>query len=264
MPRNQAPHRRPPTGKADLHVHTSASDGVSGVREVLQAAQTAGIDVVAITDHNTIESAQEAQSLAPRFGVHVVIGEEISTKEGHLLALFLSERVPPNLRLHETIRVVQSQGGISIIAHPYDRISFGVLNPWRRRLDEASLLPMPFDGIEVFNACLVGQSQNRQALALGHRAARALVAGSDAHSAATVGAAYTLFPGRTAQALRRAILGSETEPAGGPWNLRQYLNLFGKRELRYAGVGASYAAGLCSAVAGAALLAVRSGITRLL
>ncbi len=251
------------TGKADLHVHTSASDGISDVRQVLASAQKAGINVLAITDHNLIHSATRAQALAGQYGLEVVVGEEVSTRDGHLLALFLRDRIPPKLSLSESIAAVHDQGGIAVIAHPYDPVSNGVLNPWRNNITEERLLALGFDAMEAFNACLVGKGPNQRARLLAERAGRAIVSGSDAHSAATVGLACTYFPGRSAADLKQAILTAETVPSGSTWTLRQYADLLRKRELRYAGVAASYAIGLCSGAAFAAALALRSGITRL-
>ena len=237
---------------------------MSEVREVLGAARQAGLDVVAITDHNTLVNAIAAQAIAHEYGVTVVIGEEISTRQGHLLGLFLKNRVSPGSPLAETIGAVHAQGGIAIVAHPYDPVSFGVLNPWRGSMSEEDLLRLGFDAIETFNACLPTRRPNERAVELAGRTTAAIVAGSDAHSAATVGLATTLFTGRSAEDLRQSILLRQTTARGQRWPLRLYVDLFGKRELRYAGVAASYALALCGAAAMAAALAVRSGIVRAL
>ena len=247
-----------------MHVHTNASDGVSDLRDVLASARQSQLDVVAITDHNTIRNAIAAKDMAHEYGLDVVVGEEITTRQGHLLALFIKDRVPPRQRMAETIAAVHAQGGLAVIPHPYDPISFGVLNPWRRSMDEDALLALDYDAMEVFNACIPVRQPNRRALELAARTDRATVAGSDAHSAATVATAQTLFPGHTAEDLREAILGGRTEAAGQSWSLAQYADLLRNREMRYAGVAASYAVALCGAAAMAAVLAVRSGLTRLL
>ncbi|NPV09422.1 MAG: CehA/McbA family metallohydrolase [Anaerolineae bacterium] len=256
--------RRIATGKADLHVHTNASDGVSTVRDVLEAASIAGLDVVAVTDHNRVDSALRAVELAPQFGLGVIVGEEVSTHHGHLLALFLKERIAPGRGLAETIAAVHDQGGIAVLAHPYDPISFGALNPWRKRLTEEQVIALDYDAMEVFNACLPRPSANLRAQQLVTRTSAAKVAGSDSHSANTIGLGVTLFPGHTPEDLRQAILERTTVPVGQPWSLRQYAELFGRRELRYAGVAATYALGLCGAAVGVVALAARSGVSRFL
>jgi len=246
-----------------LHVHTDASDGVSSVLDVLARAQNAELDVLAITDHNTIENALLAQSLSANYGLEVVVGEEISTRQGHLLALFIKEAIPPGLSLSDTIQRVHGQNGLAIIPHPYDYISFGVLNPWRRGLNRAKLLAMDFDAIEVFNGCIIGLQPNRKAEELATTARSACVCGSDAHIASAVGTSYTSFRGRTAEALRMAIIDKSTVPHGHHWSLQHYLGVMRRRELRYARVAASHAVSLCSAAGLVAALNLRSGIARL-
>ncbi len=92
-------------GLADLHIHTTYSwDGTCGVADVLaQASIEAELDVIAITDHDSIAGALEAMDLAPDYGLEVVLGCEVSTAEGHLLALFVQEPIPPAKSLLETL-----------------------------------------------------------------------------------------------------------------------------------------------------------------
>ena len=107
-------------GRADLHVHTLYSDGGQSPEAVVRAA-AGRLDVVAITDHDRIAGALRGRDYArehPELGVDVVIGEEISTLNGHLLALYLEERVPPGLSAHESIRRIHDQGGLAVAASP--------------------------------------------------------------------------------------------------------------------------------------------------
>lgn len=218
--------------------------------------------MIAVTDHDTVEGALEAADLAPQYGVETVVGAEITTREGHLLGLFLNKTVPAGLSLSESIAAVHEQGGVAVAAHPYDPICFGVLNPWRRVLSEEQVLSLPYDAMEVFNACLPVSSANSKAVGLARRAGTGRVAGSDAHSADTVGLGITEFPGTTAEDLRVALFSHVTAPVGKYWTTGQYLNLFGRRELRVAGVAAGYAAGMAGAMIGVAAMAVRSGLGR--
>lgn len=243
-------------------MHTTYSDGVSSVPEVLEAAVAAGLGVLAITDHDTIEGALEAARKAPRYGIETVVGAEITTREGHLLGLFLNALVPAGMSLLESIDAIHERGGVAVAAHPYDPICFGVLNPWRHVLTEEQVLELPYDAMEVFNACLPVPGANTKACWLAARAGSGRVAGSDAHSADTIGLGVTEFPGTTAEDLRVALFSHTTAPDGKYWSARQYVSLFSRRELRTAGVAAGYAAGLAGAVIGVAALAIRSGVVR--
>lgn len=110
-------------GKADLHIHTIHSwDGASTVPAVLkQASDTARLDVIAITDHDQFAGVLEALELAPRYGIEVVPGSEITTADGHLLALYIHHKIPAGLSLVETVLEVGRQGGLCIAAYPTTR-----------------------------------------------------------------------------------------------------------------------------------------------
>ena len=113
--------------KADLHIHSNHSDGLASVPDIMEyvATQT-DLKVIAITDHNTIEGALFAKSLEDMYpGFEVVVGEEITSKWGHILGLFLTEEVPPGLSAVETIARINEQGGVAIIAHPFANRAFG-------------------------------------------------------------------------------------------------------------------------------------------
>src|SRR5438445_10473486 len=111
-------------GRGDLHVHTILSDGAQRPEAILEAA-SGRVDVVAITDHDEIRGALRAREWArehPELGVDVVVGEEISTLNGHLLGLFLEECVPPGLSALETIGEIHAQGGLAVAAHPFHHL----------------------------------------------------------------------------------------------------------------------------------------------
>jgi predicted metal-dependent phosphoesterase TrpH len=215
-------------GRADLHVHTSYSrDGLSSVAEVLRAAESRGLDVIAITDHDTIEGALEAARLTSR--VEVIVGEEISTRSGHLIGLFLTEHISPGLSLEESIRRVHAQGGLAIIPHPLWRLHVGVDLPKRgevgfgggvsgrsiKRILHKDVSVRP-DAVETFNASpLNGRIPHREVAERNrHLWHLPEVGGSDAHHASHVGSALTLFSGSTAGELRRSILSGDTGGVG--------------------------------------------------
>ncbi len=215
-------------GRADLHIHSLASDGVSSVAEILQRAEQAGLDVVAITDHERIDAALAARAMATARGlrVQVVIGEEVSTRGGHLLGLFLAERIPPWRSLRWTIARVHEQGGLAIIAHPlvpYPLCASG--RTIRRLVAERDALYRP-DGLEVFNPTTAGTRWGRRVAALAEETGLGALGSSDAHRAEDVGQAVTLFAGRTPDELRQAIVERATRWQGAPYAFRAQLATF--------------------------------------
>lgn len=202
-------------GLADLHIHTIYSpDGTGTVRAVLKRAAEVGLDVIAITDHDEIRAALEGANLAPAYGLHVIPGCEVSTAEGHLLALFIHRCPPAGLSLSDTVRWVRDQGGLCVIPHPghgYQGLRFQAI---QRALSDPEIAPF-LVGIEVFNASLFRPRQNHIAMATVQRMGLplALVSNSDAHMVQMIGSAATHFPGRTPEDLREALINRRTEVA---------------------------------------------------
>jgi len=193
-------------GRADLHMHTTASDGWPTPHELVDhAARRARLDVIAVTDHDTIEGALRARDhAAKRARFHVIVGEEVSSRDGHIVALFLERRVRPGMSAAATVHAIHDQGGLAIAAHPF----------WRtqRRARTGPVhgvgwlaAELDFDAIEVENATpgfyLFNQLAHRLNLGLG----AAELGCSDAHILDAVGRAFTEFPGKTPEALREAI-----------------------------------------------------------
>jgi predicted metal-dependent phosphoesterase TrpH len=216
----------PFTGKADLHIHTTYSDGTASVREVL-AHVAAGTDLrlIAITDHDAITGALEAWRLAPQYGLEVVVGEEVSTAEGHLLALFVDTFLPPGRPAAETIAAVHAQGGLCIAPHPFDD---GVPSLGRAGLRERYASgEWPLDGIEGLNAAVMWPRRdcNRVARLCAEDLRLPVTGGSDSHSLPTIGLGYTLFEGNSAADLDRALRAGRVSWGGCCWNMVEYLNV---------------------------------------
>ncbi|MEO7003238.1 MAG: PHP domain-containing protein, partial [Ktedonobacterales bacterium] len=213
------------TGLADLHMHTTYSDGIGTVEEVLaQIERNTPLDVIAITDHDTIEGALRARDLAAKhdYPFEVIVGEEISTREGHMLALFLQKRIPPDLSIERSIELVHAQGGIAIVAHPLNRVfRFSVQRPvLDRLLRQPDVHP---DGVETLNGSFAGIGSSGLAMRLvGTRYPWAATGSSDAHTPMAIGCARTVYPGSGAAAVRQAIERRETAPQGGFWKSREY------------------------------------------
>lgn len=201
---------------ADLHVHTTCSgDGESQVAEVLTAARAAGLDVIAITDHDTTEGCCIAAGLPPG-DVLVIPGVEVTTMQGHLLILGASGHIPRGLDVLETITLAHTLGGIAILPHPFHRYRHGVGLKMKEALREA-------DAIEVFNSRYILGGANRRALRWARRLGKPMVAGSDAHHCRYVGYGRTMIDAdRTVESVLEAIRMGRTRPVGRRTPVRTY------------------------------------------
>jgi predicted metal-dependent phosphoesterase TrpH len=173
----------------DLHCHTSASfDSLSDPTKVVRAASDRGLTHLAITDHDRIDGALRARDAAPD-GLTVIVGQEVRTRAGDLIAAFIERPIDPDLSAADAISSVRAQGGLVGMPHPFDRLRGSLL----RDAALLSLIPL-VDWIEVHNARLVG-SGNEQAAVAAHEHGRPGVAVSDAHTIIEVGVAYTVLDG---------------------------------------------------------------------
>ncbi|MBI3979034.1 MAG: PHP domain-containing protein [Chloroflexi bacterium] len=203
----------PHPGKADLHLHTTVSDGMASVAELLGYVQHhTDLDVVAVTDHDDLRGGLAARELAARrdYRFEVVVGMEVTTLGGHLLALFLDRPVPSLRPLDATIDAVLEQGGLCVVPHP---MAWIVPSVGRRSLDRlaAESGRRRVQAIEACNGSVPGKFGERRAQERNRRLWRLPeVGGSDAHFLAHVGASVTRFPGRTAADLRQAIADGTT------------------------------------------------------
>src|SRR5512141_1140268 len=110
-------------GTAELHIHSVySSDATTTVRAVLRQANDAELNVIAITDHDEIRGSLEAYQLAPQYGVEAIPAAEISTREGHVVALWIHELPPKGLSLLETLFLIGKQGGTAIAPHPFSNL----------------------------------------------------------------------------------------------------------------------------------------------
>ncbi len=189
-----------PLLKIDLHLHTCFSaDSALRPADMIKIARRKGLDRICITDHNSIEGAQAAHNIDPDF---VIIGEEILTGSGgEILAFFVREWVPSRLSPAETIERLEAQGAVISVAHPFDRYRN---RPWNEEL-LAALAPR-LDAIEAFNARTIHAQDNEKARAFAASQHLAMTAGSDAHTAMEVGAAYLEIPAFTTAEQFRANL----------------------------------------------------------
>lgn len=193
-----------PRAFLDLHCHTSASfDSLASPASVARTAAARGLTHLAITDHGTIEGALAARDAA-RDGLTILVGEEVRTQAGDLIAVFLSRAIPQGLPAAEAIAAIREQGGLVGMPHPFDRFRGSVGR-------DAALIELSasVDWIEAWNArLLVGDGNTRAAQLAAERGVPG-VAVSDAHTTVEVGVASTVVRGdpSTPDGLRAALAG---------------------------------------------------------
>lgn len=192
----------------DLHCHTRASfDCLSTPAAVVKAAVDRGLTHLAITDHDRIDGALEARSLAPET-LTVLVGEEVKTADGDLICIFLERAIPPGLSAQETIDAAREQGALVGLPHPFDRLRRSVLVE-----ESMAALGGIVDWVETHNARVIGRG-NEHAAAFAAEHGLPGVAVSDAHSVLEVGVAYTALDGdpSTPDGLRAALAGVQIVP----------------------------------------------------
>jgi len=161
---------------ADFHIHTHHSkDCVMPVADILERAREVGLDVVAITDHDSAAGGLEARELADRYGVRVIVGEEVKSSEGEIIGLFLERTIPGGMTFAETIAAIREQGGITYVPHPFDRLHT-IPSPSVLRQNVADI-----DVVEVFNSRLAFPGFNELAERFAQRYRLPAAAGSDSH-----------------------------------------------------------------------------------
>ena len=198
-------------GTADLHIHSIYShDATTTVRAILKQAADVGLNVIAITDHDEIRGTFEAQKLAPEFGIDIVPGAEVTTRDGHLVALYISKLPPAGMTIIDTLLHIGDQGGIAIAPHPFNNLPnslsmeavlSAMANPRTKQV---------LKGIETHN--MGTQNFDKIARKLAVYLPLAKIASSDAHIYWAVGAGRTEFPGKTAGDLRTALEENTTTP----------------------------------------------------
>ena len=225
-------------GIADLHLHTIYSyDGTASLAAVLNRAKQIGLDVIAITDHDEIRGALKALDLAPNYGVEVIPGIEITTADGDLLALFITEKVDAGLSLVETVLRVRELGGICIAPHPMAG-GMGMKSLKARTILKALRNPRVADtliGIETYNGTAIDRISNHYANILASRLHIAKTGSSDAHTIDTLGFGVTEFEGHTAADLLSALKNKATKARRQKeWSALRILGSWGVRYMESA------------------------------
>ena len=206
-------------GKADIHVHSACGDGMATVEEILEYVdQKIELSVIAVTDHDDLKGGHAAREAWARgnYRVQVVPGEEVTTLQGHLLALFIEEPVAPLRPLPETLEAVHRQGGLCIIPHPLNWLTRSVGHKTIVNVQARRGSGLYFDAIQLANVAPGSRVKLKTAQRLNReRYHLPEVGGSDAHFLQAVGSAYTLFEGESAEDLHRSILSGTTTAVSG-------------------------------------------------
>ncbi|MGH7904626.1 MAG: PHP domain-containing protein [Candidatus Dormibacteraceae bacterium] len=206
-------------GLADPHCHTTASDAVVGPAELVAAAVAARLDLIAITDHDTMAGAREVWERGRDAGLEVVRGEEVTTAwpaQTHVLGWFLERPVPAGRSLAYTVDAIHAQGGLAVIPHPFMPTYFASCQPamLARLIDQRSV-----DGLEVVHTAPTTRRRQRalEAFYEAHRErVGARLAGSDSHFGRhDLGRVLVFYPGRSAEDFHRAVVERSTDPRAG-------------------------------------------------
>ena len=216
-----------------MHLHTLWSDGTAAVAELLDWVQEAtDLDVIAITDHERIDGAQRALDLHARgrYAFDLVVGEEITTRRGHVLALFLTDRVRALRPLDESLAAIHAQGGLAIAAHPLAPLTPSLGARSLRAVHAATDPARRLDGIELMNPSAAGRSRRAARDRLNAELLRLPAVGnSDAHVLEAVGTAWTWFDGATAADYRAALVAGTTEAEGAFWTNWHNVSVYGRQ-----------------------------------
>jgi hypothetical protein len=208
-------------GIAEVHAHTRASDGMVSAVELVRAAAAIGLNVVCITDHDTLAELGAAVETGAALGVDVVRGEEVTASfpPGIHIGLFLDRQIRMHMSVEDTVDAIHDAGGLAVIAHPFMPTWFASMTPGkarqlleRRRVDAievrhtAPVLPRTWGLLDSFYA----EHRERLGAALG--------AGDSHFGAHDLGRVLTVFPGSSAADLRRAIAARTTSPISGSFS----------------------------------------------
>lgn len=222
-------------GRADLQLHSDLGDGLSSPEEMLDSAERAGLHVIALTDHDDLRGAFLLRDLAARrsSAVEVVTGSEVTTRSGHLLALWIEDELPMFCTLPDAIARVHAAGGIVVVPHPLSYLTFSIGEQALRQLAAHADRTRMVDGIEVRNPSYAGRVRVRRAVALNANVLHVAETGSsDAHHARLLGSCWTEFPGTHASELRQAITARTTSAHGRSWSLGEHLDGAARQQWR--------------------------------
>ncbi len=209
----------PVQSKADLHLHTNYSDGMMSPEEtIVTVSLETDLRVIAITDHDTAEGALIAREFARRrrLAIEVVVGQEVTTGQGDVLALFIEDSLPRFATAAEAVKAIHTLGGLAVAAHPF------FLGSWEMESVHMHIRNVPFDAVEVRHGCPLSILGNGITHLVNRHWGQDLpeMGNSDAHVPYAAGQAFTWYQGHTAADLRTAIEQGHIRPGGTVWTPR--------------------------------------------
>ncbi|MEO5627524.1 MAG: PHP domain-containing protein [Candidatus Saccharimonadales bacterium] len=169
--------------KIDLHTHSSASpDGGITAKQYKKILDSGKLDYIAVTDHNRVDFAIQLKN---ELGDKIIVGEEVMTKDGELIGLFLTKLVKPNMTAAQTTKAIHDQGGLVYLPHPFETS--------RKGLQKATLdtIASEIDIVEAYNGRAIIQNRTSLALAWARENGKPIFASSDAHGKPGIGHTYT-------------------------------------------------------------------------
>jgi predicted metal-dependent phosphoesterase TrpH len=202
----------------ELHAHSALSyDGRDPVEMLLEQAAAVGLDALAVTDHDEIDASLRAAELAEDYGLVGIPGMEVTSADGHVLAIGVEDAVPTGLPFTDTLDEIRDRGGLAVVPHPFQSSRSGVM----ANITKAELAGA--DAIEVYNSRLLTGRANRKAETFAREHDLPMTAGSDAHIAEMVGQAVTRVGAdeHSVDAILDAIAAGETTVEGKrtPWHI---------------------------------------------
>lgn len=212
-------------GKADLHIHTNHSDAKPTVQQVLDYVEDhTDLDVIAIADHDTMDGYFEAKTLmvTGNYRFEIIPAEEVTSKQGHILALFIKEPIKAGMDVKDVIFEIHRQGGLAIASHPFEQSEWNNKDlPIMNGVGLITLLHYgdQFDGIEVINATPTLGDENYSAAVINQLMLQAEMGNSDAHIVEAIGKGCTLFEGKSAKDLQKAIIQHQTRAMHNKWTI---------------------------------------------
>jgi predicted metal-dependent phosphoesterase TrpH len=226
-------HKSHKLGKADLHMHTTASDGMGTVEEVLEWVENnTDLDVISITDHDEVRGAWAARELAAKrnYRFEILMGQEVTSRHGHILIYGVEEPFKMFKSLEATVEWAHERGGVVVIPHPLSYMTLSVGENQLRKIFGKSLM---VDGIEIINPSIAGYVRKDRVKTVNDEEWKlAEIGNSDAHFPHHIGTAWTSFEGHTVEDLLKAIKERTTQPHGRYLTIKEQLQGAGKQNLR--------------------------------